>query len=81
MKKLLLLLSVCIMTLNVSAQDIFNEVKKMKDNAEALMNDKTKDLETRKIACFKYDVLYYLLEKLQRRTLLQNTNWECKPMR
>ena len=63
MKKLLLLLSVCIMTLNVSAQDIFNEVKKMKDNAEALMNDKTKDLETRKIACFKYDVLYYLIGK------------------
>ena len=63
MKKLLLLLSVCIMTLNVSAQDIFNEVRKMKDNAEALMNDKTKDLETRKIACFKYDVLYYLIGK------------------
>lgn len=63
MKKLLLLLSVCIMTLNVSAQDIFNEVKKMKDNAEALMNDKTKDIETRKIACFKYDVLYYLIGK------------------
>lgn len=27
------------------------------------MNDKTKDLETRKIACFKYDVLYYLIGK------------------
>ena len=67
MKKLLLLLSVCIMTLNVSAQDIFNEVKKMKDNAEALMNDKTKDLETRKIACFKYDVLYYLIGKADKK--------------
>ena len=63
MKKLLLFLFACFMTLNVSSQDIFNEVKKLKDNAEALMNDTTKDLETRKIACFKNDALYYLIGK------------------
>lgn len=63
MKKLLLLVFACFMTLNVSSQDIFNEVKKLKANAEALMNDVTKDLETRKIACFKNDALYYLMGK------------------
>lgn len=63
MKKLLLFLFACFMTLNVSSQDIFNEVKKLKDNAEALMNDTTKDLETRKIACFKNDALYHLIGK------------------
>ena len=63
MKKLLLFFFECFMTLNVSSQDIFNEVKKLKDNAEALMNDTTKDLETRKIACFKNDALYYLIGK------------------
>ena len=63
MKKLLLFLFACFMTLNVSSQDIFNEVKKLKDNAEALMNDTTKDLETRKIACFKNYALYYLIGK------------------
>jgi len=47
----------------ISAQDIYNEVRKLKHNCEAFMNDTTKNLEARKVACFKNDALYYLIDK------------------
>lgn len=63
MKRIALILLSCTFALTLSAQDIFNEVKQLKRKSEAIMNDTTKNLETRKIACFKNDALYYMIEK------------------
>lgn len=64
MKKLILMMALlCITTINVSAQDIFNEVKRIQKDAESVAADTTKDLEVRKIACFKYDAIFYLIDK------------------
>lgn len=54
---------VCATTTSVSAQEIFNEVKKIEKQAETLANDTTKNINERKIACFKYDAIYYLIDK------------------
>lgn len=56
----------CIFVTNVNAQqeeEIYNEVKNLMNAAEATAADKSLDIEERKVACFKYDALYYLLEK------------------
>lgn len=45
------------------SQEIYKEVLKLKNNVQTLMNDTTKSLEARKIACFKNDALYYLIDK------------------
>lgn len=64
MKKLLLILALfCATTANTFGQDIFNEVKRIEKQAETLANDTTKNLNERKIACFKYDAIYYLIDK------------------
>ncbi|MGN0069119.1 MAG: hypothetical protein ACI350_05265 [Prevotella sp.] len=63
MKKILLVIVIAMSTLNVSAQEIFNEVKRLKAKVEALMNDTTKNIEVRKVACFKNDALYYMIDK------------------
>ena len=64
MKKLLMIFAiVCATTTSVSAQEIFNEVKKIEKQAETLANDTTKNINERKIACFKYDAIYYLIDK------------------
>lgn len=53
----------CATTASLSAQEIFNEVKKIEKQAETLANDTTKNINERKIACFKYDAIYYLIDK------------------
>lgn len=64
MKKIAItLMLACLFAVNGSAQEIYKEVVKMKANAERLMNDTTQDIENRKIACFKNDALYYLLDR------------------
>lgn len=64
MKKLFMtLIFICTAMTSVSAQDIYNEVKRIEKQAETLANDTTKNLNERKIACFKYDAIYYLIDK------------------
>lgn len=50
-------------TKNISAQEIFKEVKNLQAKSEAIANDTTKSMEARKVACFKYDAIYYLIDK------------------
>lgn len=53
----------CLMASSAQAQDIFNEVKRIEKEAKSFANDTTKNLEARKIATFKYDAIYYLIDK------------------
>ena len=46
-----------------NAQEIYKEVVRLKTNAETLMNDTTKNMDVRKVACFKNDALYNLIDK------------------
>lgn len=62
-KRVLLGLMACMFAVSLSAQEIFNEVKRMKASVETIANDTTKNLQTRKVACFKNDALYYLIDK------------------
>ena len=64
MKKLVItLVHSCLFAVNSMAQEIYKEVVNMKADVERVMNDTTLNIETRKIACFKNDALYYLLER------------------
>lgn len=56
-------LVLCICTMNAFSQEIYNEVQKLMKSAEATMNDTSLDIEVRKVACFKNDALYYLIQK------------------
>ncbi len=42
------------------AQDIYQEVKTMRENYKAIANDQSKSLEERKLATFKFDAIWYL---------------------
>lgn len=62
MKKILVTLMLCCSFIaQVSAQEIYKEVKKIMDDYEAIKNDTTKDLEVRKVATFKWDAIYYMI--------------------
>lgn len=64
MKKIIVLMALTFgFAITTSAQEIFKEVKNLQDKAETLANDSTKNIEARKIACFKYDAIYYLIDK------------------
>lgn len=64
MKRMLVLCALfCLSVLGVRAQSIYNEVRKLMNSAEMLMNDTTKSLDVRKIACFKNDAIYYLIDR------------------
>ncbi len=64
MKKILLtLILVCTFSAGTQAQEIYKEVKNLQSKVEAIVNDESKDMETRKVACFKYDAIYYLIDK------------------
>ncbi len=63
MKKLFIFIALCLFTLNASSQEIYKAVVQMKTDVEKLANDTTKNIEARKVACFKYDALYYLIDK------------------
>lgn len=58
-----ILFALCLLATNSKAQDIYKEVVRLKSKAEALTNDTTQNIEARKIACFKNDALYYLMDK------------------
>ncbi len=62
MKKILITLMLCCsFAVQVSAQEIYKEVKKIMDDYETIKNDTTKDLEVRKVATFKWDAIYYMI--------------------
>ena len=64
MKRIVLILAmICATIANSSAQEILKEVKRLEKQAETLANDTTKNLNERKIACFKYDAIFYLIDK------------------
>lgn len=64
MKKLFLsLLLTMLTTVSLSAQEILSEVRRMKAAVEEVAADTTKTLTVRKVATFKSDALYYLLDK------------------
>jgi len=54
---------ICATIANASAQEIFKEVKRLEKQAETFANDTTKNINERKIACFKYDAIFYLIDK------------------
>lgn len=70
MKKLFIILAlVCISVLSTSAQEIYDEVRRIEKEAKAFANDTKNNLEARKIATFKYDAIYYLIDKASQEPL------------
>ena len=55
--------------LSTSAQEIYDEVRRIEKEAKAFANDTKNDLEARKIATFKYDAIYYLIDKASQEPL------------
>lgn len=70
MKKLFIILAlVCMSVLSTSAQEIYDEVRRIEREAKAFANDTKNNLEARKIATFKYDAIYYLIDKASQEPL------------
>ncbi|WP_278698856.1 hypothetical protein [Leyella stercorea] len=70
MKKLFIILAlVCMSVLSTSAQEIYDEVRRIEKEAKAFANDPKNNLEARKIATFKYDAIYYLIDKASQEPL------------
>lgn len=70
MKKLFIILAlVCMSVLSTSAQEIYDEVRKIEKEAKAFANDTKNNLDARKIATFKYDAIYYLIDKASQEPL------------
>lgn len=70
MKKLFIILAlVCLSVLSTSAQEIYDEVRRIEKEAKAFANDTKNNLEARKIATFKYDAIYYLIDKASQEPL------------
>ncbi|WP_278518460.1 hypothetical protein [Leyella stercorea] len=70
MKKLFIILAlVCMSVLSTSAQEIYDEVRRIEKEAKAFANDTKNNLEARKIATFKYDAIYYLIDKASQKPL------------
>lgn len=69
MKKLFIILVVCMSVLSTSAQEIYDEVRRIEKEAKAFANDTKNNLEARKIATFKYDAIYYLIDKASQEPL------------
>lgn len=61
MKKIMTLMLFCVIAAQASAQDIFNEVKRLMDGYQKVKNDTTQNLDVRKIATFKWDAIYYMV--------------------
>lgn len=62
-KRMILCLMACLFAFQLQAQEIYNEVMRIKNSLEAIANDANRDMQTRKVACFKNDAIYYLIEK------------------
>lgn len=70
MKKLFIILTlVCMSVLSTSAQEIYDEVRRIEKEAKAFANDTKNNLDARKIATFKYDAIYYLIDKASQEPL------------
>ena len=70
MKKLFIILAlVCMSVLSTSAQEIYDEVRRIEKEAKAFANDPKNNLEARTIATFKYDAIYYLIDKASQEPL------------
>mgnify|MGYP001009735872 FL=1 len=70
MKQLFIILAlVCMSVLSTSAQEIYDEVRRIEKEAKAFANDTKNNLEARKIATFKYDAIYYLVDKASQEPL------------
>ena len=70
MKKLFIILAlVCMSVLSTSAQEIYDEVRRIEKEAKAFANDTKNNLEARKIATLKYDAIYYLVDKASQEPL------------
>ncbi len=55
--------------LSTSAQEIYDEVRRIEKEAKVFANDTKNNLEARKIATFKYDAIYYLIDKASQEPL------------
>lgn len=55
--------------LSTSAQEIYDEVRRIEKEAKAFAKDTKNNLEARKIATFKYDAIYYLIDKASQEPL------------
>lgn len=55
--------------LSTSAQEIYDEVRRIEKEVKAFANDTKNNLEARKIATFKYDAIYYLIDKASQEPL------------
>jgi len=73
MKKLFIILAlICMSVLSTSAQEIYDEVRRIEKEAKAFANDTKNNLEARKIATFKYDAIYYLIDKASQEPLFSD---------
>ena len=74
MKKIIMIaVLLCMTTVTVKAQDVFYEILR---TSKAVAEDKSKDIETRKIATFKYDELSYMAIKVRDDVLRDTTDLE-----
>ena len=74
MKKIrMMAVLLCMTTVTVKAQDVFYEILR---TSKAVAEDKSKDIETRKIATFKYDELSYMAMKVRDDVLRDTTDLE-----
>ncbi len=64
---ILLLLATAFATSSM-AQDIYQEVKKMRESYKAIANDSSKSLDERKLATFKFDAIWYLESRANEET-------------
>ena len=74
MKKIIMMaVLLCMTTVTVKAQDVFYEILR---TSKAVAEGKSKDIETRKIATFKYDELSYMAMKVRDDVLRDTTDLE-----
>lgn len=60
MRKIIFMAALCLVTINISAQNVYKEILRLSKVGTA---DKTKDLDTRRVYQFKVDELNYMLMK------------------
>ena len=71
MRKLMFVVALMCMTLAIHAQDVYNELL---SSSLKVAEDESKDLETRKIATFKYDELSYMKQMVLPQVLKDTTD-------
>ncbi|MBQ2497070.1 MAG: hypothetical protein II509_00250 [Prevotella sp.] len=74
MKRMLMMaVMFCLTAMAANAQDVF---KILLEESKKVANDKSKDIETRKIATFKFDALSYMAMQVRDDVLRDSTNLE-----